>query len=420
MIYTETTKKALKLSFEAHKDQKDKGGMPYVFHPFHLAEQMTSEDAVVVALLHDVVEDTDLSLDDIRARGFPKRVIEALALLAHDEATPYLDYVAKIKTNPLARAVKLADLEHNCDPSRLDKVEEKDKARVEKYQKALAFLRGEPQSESNPPEAAFRKGYPEFKLLLETTRDAGEPNREDAEKALKNIKKRERGEEYTLSEHLDAMVFSLLSNQRKWKPIEDNADRIREIFHNFDAAWLVATATERPQTIIDELTKIKCGNRQIKKQIAALPENVRTLQRIAEEHGGIDAYYNKTQARDAVRELSAGKYKLKQMGVPLVSEYLRNVGVDLAKPDVHVMRLLYRLGYTRHPAKTDEALDVCEKIAKAYGMRQIDVDAILWGYCADGRLKICTADPNCKECRVCPCANYQTVRSEREGRHGVK
>ena len=140
MIYTETTKKALKLSFEAHKDQTDKGGLPYVYHPFHLAEQMKSEEAVVVALLHDVVEDTDRSLDDIRAQGFPESVIDALALLTHDKETPYFDYVARVKTNPIAREVKLADLEHNADLSRLDKVEEKDKARAEKYRQAVALL----------------------------------------------------------------------------------------------------------------------------------------------------------------------------------------------------------------------------------------------------------------------------------------
>lgn len=405
MIYTEMTKKALKLSFEAHKEQKDKGGLPYVYHPFHLAEQMKSEEAVVVALLHDVVEDTDRSLDDIRALGFPERVIDALALLTHDKATPYFDYVARVKTNPIARAVKLADLEHNADLSRLDKVDEKDKARAEKYRQAIAILRKEPSEGRALAEEAARRGYPEFKLLVDAMIDAGEIDREDTEKTLKNIKKRERGEEYSLSEHIDAMVFSLLSSQRDWRPIERNADRIREIFHNFDVDWLHATATERPQAIIDELTKIKCGNRQIGKQISAIPANIETLQRIAKEHGSIDAYYNKTPARDVLRELSARRYKLKMMGVPLVSEYLRNVGIDLVKPDVHVTRLLGRLGYTEHsPAKDKEALDVCEKIAKTYGIRQVKVDAVLWGYCANGRYKKCTDDPDCSSCKAYPCA----------------
>lgn len=143
MIYTDLTKKALKLSFDAHKDQVDKGGIPYVYHPFHVAEQMTTEETVAVALLHDVIEDTNLTLDDIRAQGFPDNVIEALALLTHDDTTPYLDYVAAVKKNPIARAVKLADLQHNSDLSRLDKIDEKTAKRIKKYQKAIALLGAE-------------------------------------------------------------------------------------------------------------------------------------------------------------------------------------------------------------------------------------------------------------------------------------
>ena len=120
MIYTEQTKKALKLCFEAHKDQVDKSGMPYVFHPFHLAEQMTDEDTTVVALLHDVVEDTDYTLEDLKNMGFSPQVLEAIALMTHEDGVPYLEYVAKIKGNPIAKAVKLADIDHNSDISSLD------------------------------------------------------------------------------------------------------------------------------------------------------------------------------------------------------------------------------------------------------------------------------------------------------------
>ena len=140
MIYTELTKKALKLSFEAHKNQVDKSGMPYVYHPFHLAEQMETEETVIVALLHDVVEDTDYTLEDISAMGFPDSVVEALALMTHDMSVPYMDYVAKIKSNPIAKAVKLADLKHNSDLSRLDVVDEKAIKRVKKYKGAIGML----------------------------------------------------------------------------------------------------------------------------------------------------------------------------------------------------------------------------------------------------------------------------------------
>ena len=141
MIYTEKTKKAMKLCFEAHMDQVDKSGMPYVFHPFHVAEQMKDEVTTVVALLHDVVEDTDYTLDDISAMGFGQDVVDALALMTHDKNVPYLDYVAKLRNNPVARAVKLADLAHNSDPTRLDAIDEKAKKRFDKYKKAIAILK---------------------------------------------------------------------------------------------------------------------------------------------------------------------------------------------------------------------------------------------------------------------------------------
>ena len=141
MLYTELTKKALKISFDAHKDQVDKSGMPYVFHPFHLAEKMDDEYSVCVALLHDVAEDTDITTDDLAREGFPQEVIDALLLLTHDDSVPYMDYVRKIKTNPLATKVKLADLEHNSDLTRLDKVDDAALRRADKYRQAMFLLR---------------------------------------------------------------------------------------------------------------------------------------------------------------------------------------------------------------------------------------------------------------------------------------
>lgn len=140
MIYTPKTKAALKICFEAHKEQVDKSGMPYVFHPFHLAEQMEDEKTTIVALLHDVIEDTDYTFDDLIRLGFDDDVIEALKLMTHDDDVPYMEYVAKIKDNSIAKAVKLADLRHNSDLSRLDTVDERAIKRVEKYKSAIGFL----------------------------------------------------------------------------------------------------------------------------------------------------------------------------------------------------------------------------------------------------------------------------------------
>ena len=140
MLYTPATKKALKLCFAAHKDQLDKNGLPYVFHPFHLAEQMDTEETTVAALLHDVVEDTDYTLTDLAAMGFAPEVIEALALLTHGEDVEYMDYVRSIKPNPIARAVKLADLRHNSDLTRMEQVDDWAMKRQQKYLKAIELL----------------------------------------------------------------------------------------------------------------------------------------------------------------------------------------------------------------------------------------------------------------------------------------
>ena len=140
MIYTPMTKIALKLCFEAHKDQTDKSGMPYVFHPFHLAEQMVDEKTTVVALLHDIIEDTEYTLDDLKNLGFSDDILSAIALMTHTDGVPYMEYVAQIKTNPIAKAVKLADLRHNSDITRLDTVTAHDLERVKKYKKAIELL----------------------------------------------------------------------------------------------------------------------------------------------------------------------------------------------------------------------------------------------------------------------------------------
>ena len=157
MIYTPKTKQALKLCFEAHKNQVDKSGMPYVFHPFLVAEQMTDEISTIVALLHDVVEDTPYTLGDIAAMGFGDEVTDALALLTHDEAVPYLEYVAALRSNPVARAVKMEDLKHNSDLTRLEALTPKDERRILKYRMAAAILKDDYY---DADQKIFRKAIP--------------------------------------------------------------------------------------------------------------------------------------------------------------------------------------------------------------------------------------------------------------------
>lgn len=140
MIYTPLTKKALRLSFAAHKDAKDKSNIPYVYHPYAVAERMTDEISTAVALLHDVVEDTEITLEDLKKDGYPKEVTDALALMTHAPNVPYFDYIKKLSESDVARRVKISDLKHNMDLSRMESITDRDIARREKYVTAIEML----------------------------------------------------------------------------------------------------------------------------------------------------------------------------------------------------------------------------------------------------------------------------------------
>ncbi len=142
MIYTPLTNAAMRLAYKAHHGQLDYNGIPYIFHPIHLAESMDDEFSCCVALLHDVVEDTDVTLEELKAI-FPDEVTDAVALMTHRDDTDYFDYVRAIKANPIARKVKLADLAHNSDQTRCvgcDLSEERKAKWRAKYEKATKIL----------------------------------------------------------------------------------------------------------------------------------------------------------------------------------------------------------------------------------------------------------------------------------------
>lgn len=136
--------KALRIAYDAHEGSVDKGGAPYILHPISVALDVASHggdvDAIVAALLHDVVEDTSISLQNLRDEGVSECCLEALALLTHDKTVPYMDYVSTVRNNSIARVVKMADLRNNMDESRLVFVTDKDRERIEKYKKAYALL----------------------------------------------------------------------------------------------------------------------------------------------------------------------------------------------------------------------------------------------------------------------------------------
>lgn len=139
MINTKLTRLASKIAYKAHEGQTDKAGVPYIFHPIHIAEQMDSEESCVVALLHDVIEDSDITLE-ILSKYFNDDIIAALRVLTKKENDDYVMYIKRVKTNKLAIKVKIKDLEHNRDLTRLDEVTDKDRKRSMKYWEAIRYL----------------------------------------------------------------------------------------------------------------------------------------------------------------------------------------------------------------------------------------------------------------------------------------
>ncbi len=133
--------KALEIAKAAHKGQVDVGGAEYINHPIEVAEHCEDEDAKIVALLHDVIEDSEVTLDDLRSQGFKDEIIEAIDIISGRSGIGYDEYLQSIKDNDLARVVKIQDLIHNSDLSRLRVVRDKDRNRVKRYEEALEFLR---------------------------------------------------------------------------------------------------------------------------------------------------------------------------------------------------------------------------------------------------------------------------------------
>lgn len=140
MINTKLTRKAMIIAYNAHMKQFDREGVPYIYHPIHIAEQMDTETECIVALLHDVVEDTDITFEQLE-KDFPPEIIAVLKILTHDEKVDYMDYIKKVKENPIATKVKIVDIMHNSDESRLDKINAQDIARKNKYKQAMKLLK---------------------------------------------------------------------------------------------------------------------------------------------------------------------------------------------------------------------------------------------------------------------------------------
>ena len=139
-FYTPLINKAMEIAYKAHLGQVDKAGAPYIFHPMHLAERVDTEYEICVALLHDVVEDTDITLNDLAAAGFPTEIVRAVDYLTRRKGMSYDDYLARVQKDTIATRVKIEDLKHNLDLTRFARITEKNEEKAKFYKQYLDIL----------------------------------------------------------------------------------------------------------------------------------------------------------------------------------------------------------------------------------------------------------------------------------------
>ena len=210
------------------------------------------------------------------------------------------------------------------------------------------------------------------------------------------------GKVFSTEEHLQGMIYSFLSAQTVWANIERNFASIDRLFFYYDKEQI----KQKEYTyFVTGLKQLGCGSRLTNGQMKVLHENIETVERIIDEFGSMDAFITSRPQRVVVELLSQGgsRYKIKQFGPALAWEYLRNVGVDGAKPDVHMKRILgsERLGVSQmENASDDEVLDVVEQLSKDTGLWMAQIDYLIWAYCATDKGEICTASPRCNKCVI--------------------
>lgn len=237
----------------------------------------------------------------------------------------------------------------------------------------------------------------------------------------KQLDKRRDGGDFTVSDHIRGMVYSMLTSGAAWNRLEPHIDTatgqipvIDDIFYQYDVNALLNAA---PAVLVGRVKEHRLGTQYLTNQISALiGVNIGKLLAIEKEYGSVDHFYQSLADKNdnlktLLRELAtAGKpYKLAQLGEALTAEYLKNVGYDIGKPDRHIRRILGSeyLGCSKHQdVPPYEAIDIIADIAKSLNKPAAEMDYILWAYCASGFGEVCTkGKPKCDKCVVNKCKN---------------
>lgn len=218
---------------------------------------------------------------------------------------------------------------------------------------------------------------------------------------LEVVNARKNGKTFSFEEHLKGFIYAQLSALVSWKKIKDNQPKLNEIFCNFNRQKLKEKLAE---DLINEITAIKCHNPYTtKNQMRSLKANIETFEKIEQEYGSLEKFITHSTPSNIIKLLANGNstYKLKYAGVALVCEYLRNMGIDIIKPDVHIKRIASAERLNLVTAKNDyKIIYEFQELAQEIGINQVKMDYLLWNYCSKGYGEVCTATPKCDKCVI--------------------
>lgn len=224
----------------------------------------------------------------------------------------------------------------------------------------------------------------------------------DLSQTKSKITLRAEGKNFLMQDHVEGMILALISGQNKWYKVERQLDNIKKLFFDYEPKEILKHDGDY---FFKGLRALGANGRFAERQMAEVIHNVKVLEMIEIDYGLVDAFMVSNPVNEIVKALSdsKSKYKLNQMSVALVCEYLRNVGVDTAKPDEHMMRMLgaERLGVsTKKNASCYEVINEFYRLSKETGMWAADLDYLFWCYCAEEKAEICSKNPKCNKCVI--------------------
>lgn len=215
------------------------------------------------------------------------------------------------------------------------------------------------------------------------------------------IKYRNNGGKFNFNNYIEAMILAMLSSQADWSKIYKNKDNISKIFSNYDKKYIINT---NPEDFINAIKALKIGSISTKKQMYSLKNNINILEKLDYKYNGLDNYVVSDIPKNIVFELGDGKYKLDSMGIPLACEFLRNIGLNIVKPDRHLKRICNCENLKFFNVVNPKDMDIIDffiEIEPLVGYKQYEMDFLLWNYCANVFGKICTKTaPKCNLCVI--------------------